>query len=213
MKFLYAITLILAFMMTGCSTILDKTVSHPIETDPNKRSRGAWIDDQSLNTIVEHNIEKSHPDLDKRSNIEVNSFNGVILITGQVPDEELIAIATATAESVRNVRQVNNELQVRSNLSFATKISDSYLHKKVKLKLAQQSELKGTDIDVIIEDSVVYLMGLVTEDQAVIAAHAASLTGGIRRVVKVFELITPATPTSPNSSTNSTNGLQTEQPY
>ena len=175
-------------MITGCSAILDLTKNDPIEVNPQKRTFGAWVDDQSIKTTVSHNVEKSHPDLDK-AHIDVNSFNGVVLLTGEVPNAEVRAIASEQAQAVPGVRIVHNELAIRENTPFFSRLGDGLLHKRIKLRLLGVSELNGVNIDVIIEDNIAYLMGLVTREQGDAAAERTSLTKGLRQVVKVFEYV------------------------
>lgn len=181
-------TIVFLLLITGCSTFLDITKDDAIEVDPHNRSLGAKLDDSNLETILGHNINKAHPDLD-RANIEVHSFNGVILLTGEAPTEELKAQATQVVNEVPSVRQLYNELAVRANSSLLSRANDAYLKQKVAVRLSRTPELKGIDIKIIIEDSVAFLMGLTNVEQAEIAAHEASLTGGVRRVVKVFEYV------------------------
>lgn len=146
------------------------------------------MDDNSIEIIVEHNIAKSHPDLDK-AHIEVNSFNGVVLVTGEVPTEALRELTRITALEVANVRVVHNEVAVRGNTSIITRLNDSYIHTRVKFNLSKESILDGSDMDVIIQDSNAFLMGLVTREQGEVAAHVTSLSGGVRSVIKVFEYL------------------------
>lgn len=175
-------------MMTGCSAILDLTRKEPIDVDPQSRTFGAWVDDQSIKTTVSHNVEKSHPDLDK-AHIDVNSFNGVVLLTGEVPNTEVRAIASERAQEVPGVRIVHNELAIRENTSFFSRLGDGLLHKRIKIRLIGVQELNGVNIDVIVEDNIAYLMGLVTREQGDAAAERTSLTKGLRQVVKVFEYV------------------------
>lgn len=181
-----AVFLSLTLAMSGCTTVLDVVKSEPIEVDPQERTLGAWVDDQTIETTVSHNLNKSHPDLD-RAHIDVHSFNGVVLLTGEVPTAEARTMASEQAQAVSNVRIVHNELTIRGNSSLLSRANDSYLHKRIKLRLYGEDALDGINIDVIVEDDVAYLMGLVTREQGEIAAHSTSLTRGVRQVVKVFE--------------------------
>lgn len=184
----YLLFFSLISMITGCSAILDLTKNEPLDVNPQQRTFGAWVDDISIKTTVSHNVEKSHPDLD-RSHIDVNSFNGVVLLTGEIPNAEVRAIASEQAQRVPGVRIVHNELAIRDNTSFFSRLGDGFLHKRIKLKLRGLSELRGINIDVIVEDNVAYLMGIVTRQQGDVAAERASLTSGLRQVVKVFEYV------------------------
>lgn len=184
----YLVVMSFIFSISGCTTFLDLFKSDPIDVDPTERTFGAWWDDQSIETTVAHNIAKSHPDLD-RAHVEVDSFNGVVLLTGEVPTPETRSIASEVASSVPNVRIVHNELAIRGNTSLLARSDDTFTHKRIKLKHYGDDRLNGVNIDVIVEDSVAYLMGLVTREQGEVAAQLASLTRGVRQVVKVFEYV------------------------
>jgi osmotically-inducible protein OsmY len=184
-------SLVLALMLpilAGCNTILDITKDEPIEVTPFQRSMGAKVDDNNLATIIKHNINKAHPDL-SRANVQVHSFNAVVLLVGEVPSEELKLRAQQVAAEVPRVRQVYNELAVRANSSFLSRSNDSLLRQRINFRLSREAELRGVDMKVVVEDSVAYLMGLTNAAKADAAAHEASLTSGVRRVVKLFEYV------------------------
>ncbi|MCX2830081.1 BON domain-containing protein [Microbulbifer thermotolerans] len=177
-----------AILSAGCSTVLEATHDGPIQQDPGKRSLGTFIDDQKIETITTVNINKAHPDL-KAANINVNAFNGVVLLTGQVPNNELRLLAGRTAQQVQNVRQVYNEIQVRGNASFLAASSDTWLTTKVKSNLLANKEIDSGRIKVVTENGVVYLMGLLTRAEAEKAADVTRSIGGVQKVVKAVEYI------------------------
>lgn len=182
------ILLVISSLMLGCTAVLDIAKDDPIEVNPYSRSMGAKLDDSSLETIIGHNLNKAHPDL-ASAHVEVHSFNAVVLLTGEAPTEELKQMASQVVNDVASVRQLHNELEVRANSSLLSRANDSYLRQKIALRFLREPSLKGADLEIIVEDSVAFLMGLANAEQADIAAHEASLTGGIRRVVKVFEYV------------------------
>ncbi|WP_444910290.1 BON domain-containing protein [Microbulbifer sp. TRSA005] len=175
-------------LLGGCSTVMEATHDGPIQQDPGKRSLGTYIDDERIETIVTVNINKAHPDL-KTSNIDVTSFNGVVLLTGQVPDQKLRLLAGRTASQVQNVRQVYNETQVRGKVTFLASTSDTWLTTKVKTNLLAHKEIDGARIKVVTENGVVYLMGLLTPAEAERAADLTRSIGGVQKVVKAVEYI------------------------
>ena len=184
----YFFLIALLTSVSGCTTILDITREDPIEVDPYSRSLGAKLDDSNLETIIGHNINRAHPDLDS-AHVEVHSFNSVVLLTGEVPSEDLKSMASEVVNDVSSARQLYNELEVRANSSILSRANDSYLRQKIALRFIREPSLKGADLEIVVEDSVAFLMGLTNAEQAEVAAHEASLTGGIRRVVKVFEYV------------------------
>ncbi|WKD50784.1 BON domain-containing protein [Microbulbifer spongiae] len=176
------------FLLAGCSTVLEATHDGPIQQDPGKRSLGTYIDDQRIETIVKVNINKAHPDL-KAADIGVTSFNGVVLLTGQIPDQELRLLAGRTAGQVQNVRQVYNETQVRGKVSLLATTNDAWLTTKVKTNLLTNKEIDSGRIKVVTENGVVYLMGLLTQAEAERAADVTRSIGGVQKVVKAVEYI------------------------
>jgi osmotically-inducible protein OsmY len=167
---------------------MEATSNGPIQEDPGERSLGTYLDDEKIETVTTVNINKSHPDL-KASNINVNVFNGVVLLTGQVPNNELRLLAGRTAQQVKNVRQVYNEIQVRGKVSLLASSSDAWLTTKVRSTLLADKEIDSGRINVITENGVVYLMGLLTRAEAEQAADAARSIGGVQKVVKAVEYI------------------------
>ncbi|WP_237066217.1 BON domain-containing protein [Microbulbifer guangxiensis] len=177
-----------SLLLGGCATVLEATNDGPIQEDPGERSLGTYLDDEKIETVTTVNINKAHPDL-KASNVNVNVFNGVVLLTGQVPSNELRLLAGRTAQQVKNVRQVFNEIQVRGTVSLLASSSDAWLTTKVRSSLLANKEIDSGRINVITENGVVYLMGLLTRAEAERAADATRSIGGVQKVVKAVEYI------------------------
>ncbi|WP_193161334.1 BON domain-containing protein [Microbulbifer hainanensis] len=182
------IALAMSAALSGCSTVLEATHDGPIQQDPGQRSLGTYLDDEKIETITTVNINKAHPNL-KNANINVNVFNGVVLLTGQVENNELRLLAGRTAQQVQNVRQVYNEIQVRGKVSLLASSSDAWLTTKVKSVLLANKEIDSGRIKVITENGVVYLMGLLTRAEAERAADVTRSIGGVQKVVKAVEYI------------------------
>lgn len=181
------VVLILATTLSsGCTSFLHAVKDEPIEPDPYETSLGTDIDDFQIATAVGVNIKKAHPLLDS-AHVNVHSFNGVILLTGEVPSGEIRTLAGDTARNFRGVRQVHNELQIQGATSFLSRTNDSWLTTKVKSKMAADETINVSKIKVVTENGVVYLMGVVSQALGNRAAQVASTTKGVRKVVKVFE--------------------------
>ncbi|MFT6388994.1 MAG: osmotically-inducible protein OsmY [Cellvibrionaceae bacterium] len=179
--------IIATLLINACTTIIDASTKDPLQPDPSQRSFGTYIDDKKLEVIVGVNIRKADSRLRQSSNVNITSFNGVILLTGQAPAPELRILAGDTATKVHGVRQVHNEIQMKGNSPFLTRSNDTWLGTKVKTALLAGNNVKGLKIKVIVEDAVVYLMGLATQAEANIAANLSSNVSGVKEVVRVFE--------------------------
>ena len=202
MKTIYTLLLLSSIALcSACGSFLATMQAEPIEDDPGKRTYGARVEDESIETKGKVNIAASHPEL-QSSHYSVTSFNGYVLIVGQVPREERKQQASEVVRKIRGVRRIYNELEVAGNSSTMTRSSDTWLTTKVKSALLADSSIEGGRIKVVTENGVVYLMGLVSHSEAERVSEATSSTAGVQRVVQLFEYIKEplepsARPTSP----------------
>lgn len=171
---------------SGCTTLVDSVTTRPIEPDPHETSLGTDLNDWQIEIFVGVNIKKAHPRLD-RSRIDVNAYNGVVLLTGEAPSAGLRTLAGDTARKFRGVRQVHNELRIQGKSSLLARAADSWLTTKVRSRFILEKNFDSSDIKIVTDNNVVYLVGIVSRKQGRRAANIASRTGGVKRVVKVFE--------------------------
>ncbi|WP_028240315.1 BON domain-containing protein [Stutzerimonas azotifigens] len=186
---LHAITLALCVAATGCSSVLTATRDAPIEENRGTRTIGSKIDDSLIETKAAVNIAKAHPDLDKNSHIVVASYNGVVLLAGQTPRQELKTLAAQEASAIQRVKRVHNELQVLPPSSALARSNDTWLTTKIKTQMLADSNVPGSRIKVITENGIVYLMGLVTRKEGELATSIAQSVSGVQRIVKLFEYL------------------------
>lgn len=178
------------FIMAGCSTVVSTTRDKPVQDSLGSRTWGSKIDDSLIETKVAVNIDKADPRLDDDSRIVVVSFNGIVLLAGQVPDASLKPIAVkAASQGVQGIKQVRDDLQVGPNAGFLARNSDAWITSKIKSSMLFKAAVPSTRIKVVTENGIVYLMGLVTHKEAQAAAAAAKDVSGVQRVVMVFEYI------------------------
>ncbi len=146
------------------------------------------FDDTRNESLAKKRIADAHPAL-AEANISVTSYDGIILLTGQVPSADLIPIATREVEPLRNVRKVHNELLVAGETSLLSRTNDSWLTTKVKSALAANEDTEASRIKVVTENEVVYLMGLLTRAEADASVKVTRDVQGVQKIVKVFEYI------------------------
>lgn len=174
--------------LTACSTVLKATNDDQIKPDPSERTIGTIIDDERLETIAKVNLDKAHPGLES-AHINVVAYNGVVLLTGQVANQNLRELATQTVAKLPKTREVFNELEIGNKTTFITRSNDTWLTTKVKAQLLANKDINGKQVKVICEDGVVYLMGLLTRNDAAQAADSARIVAGVKKVVKAIEYL------------------------
>lgn len=184
---LAALTFCLA--LSGCSSVLTATRDKPIDDDRGTRTLGSKIDDSLIETKVAVNVAKASPDLDQGSHIVVTSYNGVVLLAGQTPRADLKAMAEQAAASVQRVKKVENELQVIQPSSLLARSNDAVLTTKIKTQMFADNTIPGSRIKVVTENGIVYLLGLVTQQEATRATNLVQGVSGVQKIVKLFEYI------------------------
>ena len=184
--------LVLLGMISGCGSIMSSAGAGPIEDDPGERTFGQQMTDESIETKAKVNINAADEGYDG-AHLSVVSFNGFVLLVGQVPSEELKTLATDVVRKIEDVRRIYNELEVREATGAGARTNDTWITTRVKSKLLASSDTPGRRVKVVTENSVVYLMGLLTEAEAERVALEAAEVGVVERVVQLFELI-PAPP-------------------
>ncbi|MGX5220701.1 BON domain-containing protein [Pseudomonas segetis] len=156
----------------------------------SNRSIGNSIDDKLLDPDVRSAVQKASPDLTSpTSHIVVSSYNGIVLLAGQTPREELKQTAEKAANSVQGVKKVYNELQILPPTSLIARSNDSLLTAQIKAEMLANSNVPSTNIKVITENGIVYMLGLVTRQEAQSAAQVVQGVSGVQKIIKLFQYI------------------------
>ena len=174
----------------------------------DRRTSGMQLEDQGIKLKARNRIQDAIKD---RGHVSVNAYNRMVLLTGEVPTDADRAAAAEAAGQTENVSGVVNELIVSLNSTLTSRSSDLLVATKVRATLVDARDLMSNAFDVVVERGEVYMMGMVTEREANRAAELVSTISGVRRVVKVFQIISedelarklprPASPAASESST------------
>ena len=153
----------------------------------DRRSVGALTEDAEIELRGESRIGGRFGD---KVHINVTSYNRNVLLTGEAIDAATRAQVEGLVREIPNVRGVVNAIQVAGMSSYTARANDSYLTSKVKARFIDNGgSFSANQVKVVTEGSVVYLLGLVTHKEADAAVEIARTTGGVQKVVRVFEYI------------------------
>lgn len=150
----------------------------------DRRTSGIFIEDQAIELKAKKKIIDNVGAAN--INVSVTSFNLNVLLTGEAINEEVRAKAEQAARSIDNVKNVINELAISDK---STSASDTYITSKVKSSMIKENRFPANYVKVVTENSIVYLMGMVTREEAEDAVDIARNVSGVEKVVKVFEYI------------------------
>jgi len=129
----------------------------------------------------------------KASEINVDTRNAVVTLTGNVDSQEAKSRAIQLARDTKGVREVKDMIAVRTgpetgnapdgDRMLGQRIDDATITMKVKSKLLDDPTVKGLKIDVDTRDGVVYLTGTVSgNEERRQAVELARKTEGVRDV-------------------------------
>ena len=153
----------------------------------DRRSSGTQLDDQNIEFKVQSLMRQNFGDT---SRINATAYNGRLLLSGDAANESVKAKATDIARGVQNVKTVHNQLNVGFTRDFSGRTSDTWITSKVKSALLNTKFVPSATIVTTTDTNVVYLLGKVTEKESQYAGNAAAGVSGVKRVVKLFEIIT-----------------------
>ena len=174
--------------LAGCGSMMATLESETIDEDPGERSFSQQVEDEGIETKAIVNIHAANEAFDDADFLVV-SFNGYVLIAGEVANQSLKDQASNVVREIPGVRRIYNEMEIGRPSDAKTEASDVWITAQVKSILLFQSDTPSLRVKVVTENSVVYLMGLLTPEEAQRAAEAAAGIKGVVRVVQLFEII------------------------
>ena len=185
----YAILALLAALplVQGCvPLVVGGAAATGVVVSQDRRTVGTITEDEGIELRANSRLRER---FGENAYISVTSYNRMVLLTGQAPDAKMRAEAEAITRGVTNVRGVYNEVAVAGVSSFTARSNDSIITSKVKARFVDSRKFNAIHVKVVTDNNVVYLMGLVNKQEADDATEVARTTGGVQKVVRVFEYL------------------------
>lgn len=179
---------IAATQLQGCFVLGAAAVGGTALVATDRRTAGAQLEDQTIQIKAQTQIDNA---LRGNGNVNVNSYNQQVLITGQVPTEAYKQQVQQIVSSIPNVKSVLNALVVGPNSTLSEQAHDTLITSLVRASFIDDKQLYSQAFKITTSEGVVYLMGIVTQDEADQAAAVASGVSGVKKVVTMFNIITP----------------------
>ncbi|MBU3621412.1 BON domain-containing protein [Polynucleobacter sp. CS-Odin-A6] len=186
-KLLALLTLI--SFLSSCAVVAVGGVAAGASVMADRRSPATQAIDKGIGLEIENALDKKFGD---SAHINVTSLNQKVLLTGEVKDASIKEQATAYTKGNKNVRSVFNELVIGPNSSYTARANDAYLESKIKTQMIFTDKLPSNSMTIVAEGSSVYLMGILTQNEAEIAKKVASNTNGVKDVYAYFDIISEA---------------------
>lgn len=190
MKKLFVLTcLASSVLLSGCAPVLIGSAavgSTAVAVD--RRTVGDVTNDGLIETkaslqLAQANFSSSH--------ITVTSYEGRVLLTGEVGSEDDKEKAGEIVKSINGVSTVFNELAVMNNASLTTRMNDSLIASKIRAALLDNKDVTLTSLKVTVDRGIAYLIGTVTQQEANIITAITAKVSGVTQVVSLLEIISP----------------------
>ena len=183
------ITLLLvgfAVILQGCASVIIAGGATAGAMANDRRTSGAYIDDETIEWKI---IDVLYQDeqIDQQTHLNATSYNGIVLLTGEIPNQEMRAKIDEKIRSVQGVRQLHDETSIAAPSSMMSRSGDTWITSKVKTAMLTDDTDMGARTKVVTDKGVVYLMGIVSPQEADKLTEIARRVGGVQKVVKVFE--------------------------
>ena len=123
------------------------------------------------------------------AHIVVVSFNQKVLLIGEAKDESIKNQAATDVKAMKNVRSLFNEIMIGPNSTIGARASDSYLASSIKTQLVFTEDIPSNSMNISVEGGRVYLMGILSQQEAEKAKQIVSKVNGVKQVFAFFDII------------------------
>jgi osmotically-inducible protein OsmY len=179
-----ALIITLSTQLTACFTAAVGGAAAGGALAVDRRTAGIYVEDENVEIKALQQIRKA---LNEEAHVNVTSYNLNVLMTGEVPSQEAKVEAENIVKAIENVKNITNELVVGPKSSLSDRANDTYLTSVIKGKFVAEKNFAAHNVKIVTEASTVYLMGIVSTQEANLATEIARTTDGVAKVVKVFE--------------------------
>ncbi|OYY18647.1 MULTISPECIES: BON domain-containing protein [unclassified Polynucleobacter] len=185
---LFAALLISSFL-SGCGVLAVGGVVAGASVMADRRTPAVQAIDKGIELEAGNALAKRYGD---DAHINVTSFNQKVLLTGEAKDSDIKGQAGAYVKSMKNVRSVFNELAIGPNSTYTARANDAFLESKIKAQMIFTDKLPSNSMAIVVEGGSVYLMGILTQNEAAIAKKLTSNIDGVKDVYAYFDIISDA---------------------
>lgn len=172
--------------LTACASNGTQSVG----ADAMGRTIPERISDSSIELTARRNLATIPGVSPNTVRIDIASFRREVLLTGEVPSEQIKIEVGRTIDSMRDVEKVFNYLTVvETPKSQSHTLHENYLRSKINTRLLTNRHLKSSQYKVIVRDRTAYVLGYLTSEQQGYILEAIQATPGMETAVTLTTLV------------------------
>ena len=182
-------------LLQGCAVVAVGAGTVAVASANDRRTVGRQLDDTTISSRISYALSKVEA-LQQTSNIEIDVYNGIALLTGQSPtasmrsEAESVQVGENVLDlSIKHVRKVHNQIRIGEPIPASVQANDIWLGSKIRTILIADDRINALHLKITVQDSEVFLMGLVNQQEAATVVDVVRNINGVARVVKAFEML------------------------
>lgn len=196
-------------LATACSTLLSGCVVAAVGaaagggyTMGQERGPGGVISDTQIKTVLNAKWAKDNSQI--LSYVDLNVFEGRVLLTGDVPNPQIRDQAVAAAQKVDGVKEVINNINIGQRSTLGSTTSDNWILTRLRSSLTFDGGVSSLNYSLQVVDGVVYILGSAkTQAEKDLVINHARNTPDVVKVVSYIR-IRPGSESAATGSSGST---------
>ena len=180
--------LIVIFLLVfqSCAPIIGTLGMASLGAASKEKGLATSLSDNIIKTKISNLIFKNNPDLIANTSIFVN--NGIVLITGKVSEPDNKILFTRIAWKVKNVSEVNNEIQIINTSTLKNIARDIASMGEIRARIMSDKMINSLNFSIDVVNDKAYLSGVASslDEIRLVKAHASSS----RFIKEVYNYIT-----------------------
>lgn len=159
-----------------------------LDTTSQERGLGGFVTDQEIKTRI--NVVFFEHDHLMHHKIDVNVYEGRVLLTGHVKDKTMQENAIRLAWQVPGVKTVMNETTIEDARTVIEYAKDKWISTKLHALLFMNKEVGSRNYEIIVSRGVVYLTGIAKDQKELDAViHTVRTTSHVKKVISYVRLM------------------------
>ena len=206
-----AVTLLCVASLSGCASFISSgTGTAPVGTESGARSLGQVFIDNSIERTAKINLYKLDSRF-KQSRVNIESFHGNVLLTGQVPDAHLKQLAEDNVRAMSDVKTIHNYITVGNQISYSTIMQDTTVTANTRGLIMKAPVVSDSKVRIHTEDGVLYVMGRLNGAEITDLNQVLQQVGNVTKIITLVDNIEQQSQTTSAFASPMINSTPTEQ--
>ncbi|MCG2607769.1 MULTISPECIES: BON domain-containing protein [unclassified Acinetobacter] len=206
-----AMTLLCVASLSGCASFISSgTGSAPVGTESGARSLGQVFIDSSIERTAKINLYKLDSRF-KQSRVNIESFHGNVLLTGQVPDAHLKQLAEDNVRAMSDVKTVHNYITVGNQIGYGTIMQDTTVTANTRGLIMKAVVVSDSKVRIHTEDGVLYVMGRLNTAEINDLNQVLQQVGNVTKIITLIDNIEQSRAVTSSLSSALVNAQPVEQ--